>query len=171
MIVAARNSSANEARMQRQRPHNNKCSLTKEELTRRHIFFFIQSRNDVPSKWIFDIPKSFPLFQCRFHINAFLVPCTTDQRLSTCKLNAPLVIVYKSQLHRAWIPIVPYAHHNCMCRIDNWKHHVSYNHYIACTRFTVDSMEYGLCLTTNNMGLTHACLKRTNGCENCWGIL
>jgi len=67
---------------------------------------------------------SFTLFQCRFHINVFLVPCTINQRLS--KLNAPLAIVYKSQLHWAWIPTVPYAHHNCMCWIDNWKHNGSY---------------------------------------------
>jgi len=31
---------------------------------------------------------------CRFHINAFFVPCTTDERLH--KLNAPLAIMYKT---------------------------------------------------------------------------
>jgi len=67
---------------------------------------------------------SFSLFQCRFHINAFFVPCTTDERLH--KLNAPLAIVYKSQLHWARIPTVSYAHHYCMCQIDNWKHNASY---------------------------------------------
>lgn len=83
---------------------------------------------------------SFSLFQCRFHINAFFVPCTTDERLR--KLNAPLAIVYKSQLHWAWIPTVSYAHHNCMCQIDNWKHNVSY--IISDLQWTVWSMDISL---------------------------
>jgi len=80
---------------------------------------------------------SFTLFQCRFHINVFLVPCTINQRLS--KLNAPLAIVYKSQLHWAWIPTVSYAHHNCIFQTDNWKHNASY--IISDLQWAVRSMD------------------------------
>ena len=80
---------------------------------------------------------SFSLFQCRFHINAFFVPCTTDERLR--KLNAPLAIVYKSQLHWAWIPTVSYAHHNCIFQTDNWKHNASY--IISDLQWAVRSMD------------------------------
>ena len=55
------------------------------------------------------------------------------------KLNAPLAIVYKSQLHWAWIPTVSYAHHNCIFQTDNWKHNASY--IISDLQWAVRSMD------------------------------